>query len=91
MIKFSAGLFAVLLLQFTALKAQTLPFGPLKCQGTVPKAFSQSSSIKALQMMQAIDEAQKNNKEISEEQEFALSTTFVIDEILKSGKVLCAI
>jgi hypothetical protein len=42
-------------------------------------------------MMQAIDEAQKNNKEISEEQEFALSTTFVIDEILKSGKVLCAI
>ena len=88
MIKFSAGLFAVLLLQFTALKAQTLPFGPLKCQGPVPKAFSQSSSTKALQMMQAIDEAQKNNKEISEEQEFALSTTFVIDEILKSGKVL---
>lgn len=88
MTKIFSGWVAILLLQCSVLKAQNLPFGPLKCKGAVPKAFSQSSSAKALQMMQSIDGAKKNKKEISEEQEFTLSTTFVIDEILKSGKVL---
>jgi Zn-dependent protease with chaperone function len=86
--KLPTWLFGGLLFVIANLQAQTLPFGPLKCQGPVPKAFSQTSSAKALQNMQAIEQGKKNRKEISEEQEFALATTFVIDEILKSGKVL---
>ncbi len=81
-------LFGGLFFVVANLQAQTLPFGPLKCQGPVPKAFSQTSSAKALQNMQAVEKERKNRKEISEEQEFAMATTFVIDEILRSGKVL---
>lgn len=76
------------LMGLSALQAQDLPFGPLRCQGPVPSAFLQSSSDKARQNVQAIDRQSKNRKEITEEEEFALATTFVIDEILKSGKVL---
>ena len=88
MIKLPIWLFGGLLFVVANLQAQTLPFGPLKCQGPVPKAFSQTSSAKALQNMQAVEKDRKNRKEISEEQEFAMATTFVIDEILRSGKVL---
>lgn len=88
MIKLPAWLFGAWFCLATSAQAQTLPFGSLKCQGPVPKAFSQTSSAKALQNMQAIEKTEKNRKEIAEEQAFALATTFVIDEILKSGKVL---
>lgn len=88
MIKLPIWLFGGLFFVVANLQAQTLPFGPLKCQGPVPKAFSQTSSAKALQNMQAVEKERKNRKEISEEQEFAMATTFVIDEILRSGKVL---
>jgi Zn-dependent protease with chaperone function len=80
--------FCALLLILGAVNGQNLPFGPLRCQGPVPPAFLQSSSAKAMQNVQAIDKQSKNRKEITEEEEFALATTFVIDEILKSGKVL---
>lgn len=83
-------LFASLLVFGVCLNAlaQTLPFPALKCQGPVPQAFSQRSSEKALQNMSDVALDKKNKKEITEEQEFALVTTFVIDEILRSGKVL---
>ena len=88
MLTLKGKLCGVLLLVLGCLNAQSLPFGPLRCQGPVPPAFLQSSSAKAMQTVQAIDKQSKNRKEITEEAEFALATTFVIDEILKSGKVL---
>ena len=91
MIKLPACLFGAWLCLATSAQAQTLPFGSLKCQGPVPTAFSQTSSAKALQNMQAIEKTEKNRKEIAEEQAFALATTFVIDEILKVAKCSTAI
>ena len=69
-------------------QSQSLPFGVLKCEGPVPAAFSKRSSEKALQNVSNIERANQTKKEISEEQEFAMVSTFVIDEILRSGKVL---
>lgn len=88
MLTLKGRLCGVLFLLLGVVSAQNLPFGPLRCQGPVPPAFLQSSSAKAMQNVQAIDKQSKNRKEITEEEEFALATTFVIDEILKSGKVL---
>lgn len=69
-------------------QSQSLPFGVLKCEGPVPTAFSKRSSEKALQNVSNIERANQSKKEITEEQEFAMVSTFVIDEILRSGKVL---
>lgn len=59
---------------------------PLQCAGPVPEAILSSSSKKAIELLNK--SGSSNSEEGKVEREFTVSSTFIIDDIFQSGKVL---
>ena len=59
---------------------------PLKCQGEVPEAFKLRSSEKAIDLIKNSQGGAESNSTV--DRDFTVSSTFIIDDIFQSGKVL---
>lgn len=61
---------------------------PARCVGEVPADFQKLSSLKAQEAVDALKDKKMGRKERMDEKSHAISTNFLVDELLSSGQIL---